>query len=71
MWFSAARFPHVAYLYMQTDESMPDMNEMLRQKQYSDRMNLSRPTIIGLHPKLYGIYMLPLLLLLAVRAAYT
>jgi hypothetical protein len=39
---------------MQTDESMLDMSEMLRQKQYSDRMNLSRPTVIGLHPKLNG-----------------
>jgi hypothetical protein len=71
MRFSAARFPHVAYLHMQTHESMFDMKEMLRQKQYSDRMNSSRPTIIGLHPKLNGMYVLPLLLLRAVRAAYT
>ena len=71
MWFSGARFPHVAYLHMQTDEIMPDMNEMLCQKQYSDRMNLSRPTIIGLHPEWNGIYVLPLLLLRAVRAANT
>jgi hypothetical protein len=31
MWFSAAKFPHVAYLHMQTDENVLDMNEMLRQ----------------------------------------
>ena len=63
-------FPHVSYLHMQTDESMVGMNEMLRQRQYSDRMNLSRPTIIGPHPKWNNIYVLPVLLLRAVLAAY-
>ena len=51
VWFSAAKFPDVAYLHTQTDEMKLDMNEMLRQKQYSDRISVSRPTIIGLHPK--------------------
>ena len=50
---------------------MLGMNETLRQRQYSDRMNLSRPTIIGLHPKLNKIYVLPALLLRVVLAAYT
>jgi len=71
MWFSAARFPLVAYLHMQTNESVPDMNEMLRQKQYSDSRNLSRNTIIGLRPKWNGICVLPLLLLRAVCADCT
>lgn len=62
MWFSAARFPYVAYIHKRTDENVLNMNELLPQNQYSNHTNLSLHMKIGLHRKWNGMYLLPLLM---------